>query len=37
MSLLTLSGVGQAVVELELIALASDADDWRDRVVFLPL
>ena len=29
--------IGQAVKELELIALASESDDWRDRVIFLPL
>ena len=29
--------VGRAVMELELIALLSDSDEWRDRVVFLPL
>jgi hypothetical protein len=29
--------VGPAVKELELIALASESDDWRDRVIFLPL
>jgi uncharacterized protein with PIN domain len=29
--------VGQAVLELELIALASSIEEWRDRVIFLPL
>lgn len=29
--------VGKAVKELELIALLSDSDEWRDRVIFLPL
>jgi hypothetical protein len=29
--------IGQAIKELELIALASDPDDWRDQVIFLPL
>jgi hypothetical protein len=29
--------IGQAVTELETIALASDPDDWRDLVIFLPL
>jgi hypothetical protein len=29
--------IGQAVKELELIALASDSPDWHDRVIFLPL
>ena len=29
--------IGSAIVELEIIALASDTDDWRDRVIFLPL
>ena len=28
--------VGPAVEELELIALASESDDWRDRVIFFP-
>ena len=28
--------VGQAIKELEIIALASNFDEWRDRVVFLP-
>jgi predicted nuclease of predicted toxin-antitoxin system len=29
--------IGQAVNELELIALAGNADDFRDQVVYLPL
>jgi hypothetical protein len=29
--------IGEVVRELELIALASEPDEWRDRVVFLPL
>jgi hypothetical protein len=29
--------IGRAVTELELIVLASEAEDWRDRVIFLPL
>ena len=29
--------VGQAIKELEIIALASHPDEWRNRVVFLPL
>jgi hypothetical protein len=29
--------IGQAVLELELIALASESPDWHDRVIFLPL
>jgi len=29
--------VGQAVTELEMLALASEPDEWRDRVLFLPL
>ena len=29
--------IGQAVTELEMIALASESDEWRDRVVFLPV
>jgi hypothetical protein len=29
--------IGQAIVELELLALASEPDEWRDRVLFLPL
>jgi hypothetical protein len=29
--------VGQAIRELEVIALASVPGEWRDRVVFLPL
>jgi hypothetical protein len=29
--------IGQAVAELEMLALASDPDDWRDCVIFLPL
>ncbi len=29
--------IGQAIKELELIALASPPDEWRDRVIFLPL
>ncbi len=28
---------GQAVIELELIACASEVDEWRDCVKFLPL
>ena len=29
--------VGEASRELELISLASEAGEWRDRVIFLPL
>ena len=29
--------IGQAVNELELIALAGDPDDFRDQVIYLPL
>jgi hypothetical protein len=29
--------IGQAIDELEVIALASDSHDWHDRVIFLPL
>ena len=29
--------IGQAILELETITLASEADEWRDWVVFLPL
>jgi hypothetical protein len=29
--------IGQAILELELLALARDPDDWRDQIVFLPL
>jgi hypothetical protein len=29
--------IGQAVTELEMIALASDSDEWHDQVIFLPL
>jgi hypothetical protein len=29
--------IGQAVKELELIALASESADWNDQVIFLPL
>jgi hypothetical protein len=29
--------VGQAIRELEIIALASSPDEWRDRVAFLPI
>lgn len=29
--------IGQVVRELEIIAFASCADDWRDKVEFLPL
>ncbi|MBM3993253.1 MAG: hypothetical protein FJ303_03715 [Planctomycetes bacterium] len=29
--------IGQAIKELELIALASIAKEWRDRVIFPPL
>jgi hypothetical protein len=29
--------LGKAVTELELLAFASDPDDWKDRVIFLPL
>ena len=29
--------IGQTIKELELIALASDPDDWHDQVIFLPL
>jgi hypothetical protein len=29
--------IGQAVRELEVIGMASEIDDWRDGVVFLPL
>ncbi|MBI2808009.1 MAG: DUF5615 family PIN-like protein [Planctomycetes bacterium] len=28
--------IGQAILELELLALASEPDEWHDRVVFLP-
>lgn len=29
--------IGQAVTELELIALASQSDEWISQVIFLPL
>jgi len=29
--------IGQAVAELEMIVLASEASDWQDQVIFLPL
>ena len=29
--------IGQVVTELELVALASDSDQWHDQVTFLPL
>lgn len=29
--------IGQAIKELELIALASESDEWKDRIEFLPL
>ena len=29
--------IGQAVLDLETLALASDSIDWHDRVIFLPL
>ena len=29
--------VGQAIRELEIIAIASSPDEWRNRVVFLPV
>jgi hypothetical protein len=33
----TLLSIGQAIKELELIALAGNPDDFRDQVVYLPL
>jgi hypothetical protein len=30
-------GIGQAVAELEILALASEPGDWKDQVTFLPL
>jgi hypothetical protein len=29
--------IGEAVKELEILALASEPDEWRDQVVYLPL
>jgi hypothetical protein len=29
--------IGEAVRELELVALASESEEWQNRVVFLPL
>jgi hypothetical protein len=29
--------IGQAILELELIALASESKDWHRQVIFLPL
>jgi len=29
--------IGQAVRELEMIVLASEPDEWRERVIFMPL
>ena len=29
--------IGPAIKELELLALASDTEDWQSRVIFLPL
>jgi hypothetical protein len=29
--------MGQAIVELELLALATEPDVWRDQIIFLPL
>jgi len=29
--------IGQCVVDLELIAKASDSDDWINRIEYLPL
>ena len=33
----TVLTIGQAIGELELIALAGEPDDFRDQVVYLPL
>ena len=29
--------IGQAITELETVALASGPDDWKDQVIFLRL
>ena len=29
--------IGQAITELELLVLATEPDEWRDQVIFLPL
>jgi hypothetical protein len=29
--------IGQAIAELELLALASEPDEWRGQIIFLPL
>ena len=33
----TVLTIGQAIDELELVALAGEPDDFRDQVVYLPL
>jgi hypothetical protein len=30
-------GVGRGILDIELIALCSEAGEWRDRVVYVPL
>jgi hypothetical protein len=29
--------IGQAIAELEMLVLATEPDEWRDQIIFLPL